>query len=182
MNATNRLVTAQDVWMMGEDACVERVRGVLRERPPAGGQHGGVGGRFVGYLWQYGTETGSGEALSSGTGYILETSPDTLLVPDVAFVKQRHLPPANAPDWFIATPPDVALEVLSPSRRFGELVEKVGIYLTAGVPLVWLALLRERRVAAFSADQLVRGYRSGEILDGGDVLPGFSVPVAEIFE
>jgi Uma2 family endonuclease len=175
------LLTADDVWLMGEDARVELIRGVLRERPAAGGRHGRVGGRFTGFLGRYGEEHDAGRVLSSGTGFVLANSPTTLLVPDVAFVGTRDLPTATDPDWFLETPPRVTIEIHSPSRRFGELVERMGLYLTFGVPLVWLASIFDESVVSFSSGGIIRIYRSGDVLDGGDVLPGFSVPVDEFF-
>ncbi|MEA2525798.1 MAG: hypothetical protein QOF73_3025 [Thermomicrobiales bacterium] len=181
MVAEKRLLTADDVWNMGEDTHVELVRGELREMAAAGGRHGRVGGRFAGELYRYGQDTGSGDVYTSETGFIIERSPTTLLAPDVVFVKTEHLPSATDPIGFFEIPPDVAVEVLSPSQGFGELVEKVAQYLKFGVPLVWVANPADKTIIAFYADGRVRVYRSGDDLDGGDVLPGFRVPVDHFF-
>ncbi len=181
MVAEKRLLTADDVWSMGEDARVELIRGEVRETAAAGGRHGEVGGQFAGYLWNYGQQGRAGRVYTSETGFIVEKSPTTLLVPDLVYIKTEHLPSGSAPVGYFETPPDAVLEVLSPSQSFGELVEKVGQYLTFGVPLVWVARPIDKTITAFFADGRVQVYRAGDVLDGGDVLPGFSAPVEELF-
>jgi Uma2 family endonuclease len=180
MVAERKLVTADDVWQMGEDAHVEVVRGELREKAAAGGRHGEVGGQLGGFLAVYGHLGRTGRVYTSGTSLIVAKSPTTLLVPDLVYIKVEHLPGGAAPIGYLEFPPDAALEVLSPSQRFVELVEKVALYLQVGVPLVWAANPADKTIAAFFADH-VRVYRSGELLDGGDVLPGFSVPIDALF-
>jgi Uma2 family endonuclease len=181
MIAERKLLTADDVWQMGEDAHVEVVRGEVREMPAAGGRHGGIGGEFAGELWLYGRETGSGRVFTSETGIVVSKSPTTLLVPDLLFVKFERLPDPAAMIRFFEIPPDVVLEILSPSQRFADLIEKAAMYLKFGVPLVWLVDPDRKAITALTGDGVVRVYHSGDTLDGGDVLPGFSVPVDRLF-
>ena len=181
MVAERKLVTADDVWKMGEDAHVEVIRGELREVAAAGGRHGRVGGRFAFHLSSYGIQNGVGDTYTSETGFIIEQSPLTLLVPDVVFIKNEHLPEGGEPVGFFKTPPDVVVEVRSPSQTVNEFFEKVDSYLNFGVPLVWAADFEGRTITAFYRTGPVRVYRAGELLDGGDVLPGFSVPVDDFF-
>jgi Uma2 family endonuclease len=179
--AEKKLLTADDVWNLGEDARVELIRGELREVAAAGGRHGEVGGQLAGYLSVYGQHGRVGRVYTSETGFVLEKSPTTLLVPGLAYIKVEHLPSGGAPDWFFETPPDALLETLSPSQRFGELVEKVGLYLKFEVPLVLAAVPEDKTIFAFYGDGRIHVYRAGDVLDGGDVLPGFSVPVDDLF-
>ena len=181
MVAERRLVTEDDIWRMGEDARVEVIRGELREVAAAGGRHGRVGGRFGYHLSAYVIQNGIGDTYTSETGFIIEQSPLTLLVPDVVFIKHEHLPGGIEPIGFFKTPPDVVVEVRSPSQTIREFREKVDWYLTFGVPLVWGADFGARTITAFSLNGHVRVYHSGETLDGGDVLPGFSVVVDDFF-
>lgn len=181
MVAERKLLTADDVWGLGEDAHVELVRGELREVPAAGGLHGGIGGEFAVELGLYGRETKSGRVFIAETGIIVSKSPATLLVPDLFFVKFEHLPDAKLPTRFFEIPPDLVLEILSPSQRFADLVEKAALYLRFGVPLVWLVDPDRKAITAMTADGLVRVYHVGDILDGGEVLSGFSVPVDRLF-
>jgi Uma2 family endonuclease len=181
MVAERKLLTADDVWQMGEDAHVELVRGELREMPAGGLRHGGIGGEFAVELGMYGRETNSGRVFTSETGVIVSQSPTTLLVPDLIYIKSEHLPDPAALLRFAEIPPDVVLEILSPSQRFADLVEKAALYLKFGVPLVWLVDPDRKAITAMTPDGSVRVYHPGDTLDGGDVLPGFSVPVDRLF-
>jgi Uma2 family endonuclease len=152
----------------------------LHEVAAAGGRHGRVGGQFAARLSKYGRETGLGDVYTSGTGFVIAQSPLTLLVPDVVFIKNESLPDKVVPVGFFRTPPDVAVEVRSPSKGFVDLVQKVAAFLRFDVPLVWVADVDRRTVTAFSQKSILV-YDPGEILDGGDVLPGFNVPVDDFF-
>jgi Uma2 family endonuclease len=102
--------------------------------------------------------------------------------PDAAFVLRERLPGVG-PDLrlFVPIPPDIAVEVLSPSDRLGDALAKVAMYLQAGVRLVWLADPDRRTVTVFTPDAPPVTLGTEAILDGGDVLPDLRVPVADIF-
>jgi Uma2 family endonuclease len=82
---------------------------------------------------------------------------------------------------FVPVAPDLAVEVLSPSDRMAEAPSKVTMYLQAGVQLVWLLDPETRTISIFRPDAAPRTLYENDTLDGGDVLPGFSVSVAELF-
>ena len=78
-------------------------------------------------------------------------------------------------------PPDLAVEVISPSDEPGDIARKKDLYRRAGVPLVWWVDPKRRMVAVYRDGELLAELGEGDELDGGDVLPGFRLPVAEIF-
>lgn len=102
--------------------------------------------------------------------------------PDVSFVATDHLPADRDEDgsWPIA--PDLAVEVISPNEEAQDAEQKLDEYLRAGVRLVWVAYLPTRNIWAYRPDGTARRYRAEDTLTGEDVLPGFAVPVAELFE
>ena len=112
----------------------------------------------------------------------MEQAPDSVVAPDIAFIRADRTPPPEKQQEFSHVVPDVVVEVLSPSNTREDLERKLGVYRRAGVPLVWVANTVEETIAAHTPDGRVRLYRVGEDLDGGDVLPGFRVPVAEFFK
>jgi len=181
MSTTTKLITAAELMAMGEDAPYELIRGVLHEVTPTKLVHAIVSGRFAKHLVRYSDKHLSGEVLVGEGGLHLEEHPDTVLVPDVAFIRAERMPPKEERQQFGRVPPDVVVEVRSPSNTTGEIERKVAAYLRAGVPLVWVADTERETVAAHTLDGGVRVYRVGEALDGGEVLPGFRVPVAELF-
>jgi Uma2 family endonuclease len=107
--------------------------------------------------------------------------PDKILIPDLAFVRADRLPPEGE-RWRIAGhAPDLDVEVISPNDSYDMVVENVEWYQQAGVPLVWLVHPRRTAVTVYPLGQSAVILFEGEILDGGEVLPGFALPVAEIF-
>jgi Uma2 family endonuclease len=114
-------------------------------------------------------------------GFVLPTEPEVLLAPDIAFVRRDRLPPRSAWDGFPRLAPDLAVEVVSPRETASEVNDKTLSYLDAGVRLVWVVDPKPRFVAAYTPDGVARILREGDEIDGGDVLPGFSLPVAALF-
>ena len=113
---------------------------------------------------------------------------ETGLVPDVAFVRADRLPPRTSPDYAKAPhlAPDLVAEVSSPDQWRPEMAEKARRYLAAGVRLVWIIWPKRREVDVWRNDvagvhQLVVTLKRGGALDGLDVLPGFSYPLADLF-
>jgi len=103
-------------------------------------------------------------------------------VPDLVFVSQARLPKGNAlRHRYLRTAPDLAIEILSrgqPDERFDR---KIAFYLAHGARLVWIIDPRARTVTVLAPAREPRTLTQADTLDGGDVLPGFSVAVAEIF-
>jgi Uma2 family endonuclease len=112
--------------------------------------------------------------------YQTERGPDTVRRPDVSFL--THARAKGVRDWEIPyLAPDLAVEVLSPSNRAGEMATKIAEYFANGTRLVWLADPKKRTVAVHAPDALPYILGNGEFLDGGDVLPGFRVAVNRLF-
>jgi Uma2 family endonuclease len=100
-------------------------------------------------------------------------------VPDVGFILKSRLPDLPY-EGFAPMPPDLAVEVVSPSDSEKELMHKVADYLAAGV-LVWVLYPKEKEVKVFAPGQPVQTLDINGVLDGGKVLPGFTLPVKNIF-
>ncbi|HKG24823.1 MAG TPA: Uma2 family endonuclease, partial [Thermomicrobiales bacterium] len=175
-------VTIEDYEALGEDAPYELIRGELYEVAATKFIHMAVAGAFATWFGVYSVQTLPGRVLVGEGGFFLETNPDSLIIPDVAFIRaERMPPPKDRRDW-ARIPPDVAVEVKSPSNTRREIERKVEVYLAAGVRLVLVADTDRKTITAHTKDGQVRVYRVGEDLDGGDALPGFRVPVAAFFE
>jgi Uma2 family endonuclease len=114
-------------------------------------------------------------------GYVLRRNPDTVRGPDASFVSSERLAAWEARGPFFEGAPDLAVEVLSPSNTRREIEEKVSEYLAAGGREVWVADPEARRITVHRPDEGPRDLGPDDTLDGGDLLPGFDVPVAELF-
>jgi len=158
----------------------ELVRGVLVVREPAGARHGRIAADVAWRLRTHIEGTDSGDVYAAETGFTLTRDPDTVRAPDVAFVRKERLP-APEPAGFPDLAPDLAVEVLSPGDRPGELLSKVADWLTAGTRLVWV-IDPERRIArVFRADGSEASIQHGQSLDGEDVIPGFVLELDPLF-
>ncbi len=111
----------------------------------------------------------------------LRTNPDTVRMPDVAFVRADRIPPGGVPSTAWDGAPDLAVEVLSPSNRFSEIMERVQDFFDAGTRLMWVIDPDKRNARIFAPDRAMRIAGEDGMLDGEDVLPGFTLPLAQIW-
>jgi Uma2 family endonuclease len=110
-------------------------------------------------------------------GYIL--TDDTILIPDVGYISKVRM--AETPACEVLVAPDLAVEVMSPTDPKRALRAKAERYLQHGTRIVWLFFPATRKVDVYSADGDIEELSMGGILSGGDVLTGFTLPVADIF-
>jgi Uma2 family endonuclease len=160
----------------------ELVRGEFRPLMPNGSEHSEVGVNFVFEMQAYVREHALGRVYGSDGGLILSRNPDTLRAPGASFVRAERVPPRAERKGFFSGAPDLAVEVVSPSTTTREIVEKVEIYLSAGVRLVWVADPVTRSITIHRPQQEMRTIGPDDELDGEDVLPGFRIVVATLFE
>lgn len=167
--------------MPEEDAYrVELVRGrIVRDQLP-GARHGHLTVKLAGWIDVYASERGIGVTLAE-VGFVLSVDPPTVRGPDVAFIAAERLPPEGVPVGFWRTAPDLAVEIVSPSNRAAEIQEKVLEYLAAGSRLVWVVDPATRSVATYRSRKDIRLLTEGDVLEGDDVLPGFRLPISELF-
>lgn len=160
------------------DKPTELVRGRMIVREPPGATHGDIVVNLIVVISQFVRARRLGRVLTE-SAYVLFTDPDTVRGPDISFVRQERMPDP-IPRGFIRFAPDLAIEVLSPSNRPGEVLEKVADYLNAGTPLVWVVDPDRRQARVYRADGTISTMAENEILDGEDVLPGFTCTLSEV--
>lgn len=177
---TTRPMTAIDLEAVPDAARGELIRGEMRPVSPTNPEHFLLTGRLIGPLHTFVGERDLGVVGAEG-GFTLEVGPDTVLAPDVAFVRREAFPPKGQRVGFPRIVPDLVVEILSPSNSATEVNEKVRIYLAAGVRLVWIVDPVAEVVTVYEPDGAARLLRPGEVLDGGGVLPGFSVALDALF-
>lgn len=161
------------------DKRTELVRGVLVVREPAGYRHGEVAMNLATAVHSFVRTHKLGSVLAAETGFKLFSNPDTVRAPDVAFISSDRVP-VPTPTGFAVMSPDLAVEVLSPDDRPGEVLEKVGDWLNAGVRLVWVVDPRRRIARVYRPDGVDSQLSERDALDGEDVLPGLSIPLADV--
>lgn len=176
------LLTADDLFELPDDGLRhELIEGELRTMPPTGGEHGVVTSRLNRRVGDCVERENLGVVCGAETGFRLHDDPDTVRAPDLAFVSHGRIPPAGLPRGFWSGAPDLAAEVISPNDTYAEVDVKVADWLAAGTRLVWVLNPRRRTVAVHRPDGKIQSLSPGDELDGGEVLPGFSCPVADLF-
>jgi Uma2 family endonuclease len=174
-------ITAQELSQLPPGSRYALVRGELRTMPPAGGEHGGIAMHVGASLYQAVTTQNLGHVFAAETGFLLATNPDTVLAPDAAFVRSERLPQLADVAGFIPGAPDLAVEVISPSDTYNEVEEKVALWLQHGTRMVVTVNPRRRRVTVYRPDRPVRFLSEQDTLSGDDVVPGWSIPVRDLF-
>ncbi len=154
--------------------------GELLRISPTSIRHGRFAIRFGGRLERFVAENGIDGIVGTEIGFLVARDPDTVLAPDIAFIRTDRLPPDADLDSFAPVAPDLAIEIVSPSDRGSEVLEKALLYLNAGTHLVWVLLPRRETVMVYGPDRVGHILTGDDILDGGDVLPGFRIRVADI--
>ncbi len=160
----------------------ELVAGELRVVTPAGSRRGQAGERLGVLLRTHVLRHGLGAVFLADTGFHLTTEPDTVLAPDVSFVRAERVPATGvATGWFPGAP-DLAVEVLSPTDRILAVEDEVTAYLEAGGRAVWVVNPKHHRVTVHAPGATPCVLGLDDRLDGGAVVPGFGCAVREIFE
>jgi Uma2 family endonuclease len=180
MATTEHVTTAEQLLSARGLGRCELVRGELFMMSPAGAEHGRIVVRVTVPLGRFVQEHALGTVFGAETGFQIARDPDTVRAPDVAFVRTERIGDDLGPGFFQG-PPDLAVEVLSPDDRAGEVLAKVQDWLDSGCRCVWVADPRARSVSVCRNRSQIVVLREPDALEGGDLLPGFSLPVAEIF-
>lgn len=181
-------MTVEDLAALVDDGWqYELVEGRLVRMPPSGGEASNIAMRLAIRLGAYVEDHRLGELTGEQGGYDFSAlgQPNTELAPDVAFVRTDRLPERASPAYSKAWPlaPDLVVEVASPTQYRPGMAAKARRYLAAGVPLVWIIWPRRQQVDVWRQDDTQPSATLGiaDVLDGLDVAPGFTYPVAALF-
>lgn len=179
---TTRQVTADELLLMPKDEVrYELVRGELRTMAPAGFEHGVVIAKLTWRFAQHVETNNLGVVRGAETGFKIATNPDTVRAPDIAFVRRERIPENGITKKFWPGAPDLAVEVVSPGDTIEEVDEKVEDWLKAGALAVWIVSPKGRSVTVYRSLTDIKTLSRNDVLEGQEVVPGFSCKVAEIF-
>ena len=178
-----RLLTADDLLRLySEGIRGELIRGELHEKMSTGGEHGETVMILGAALINFARPSRLGRIAGSDSGVLLERDPDTVREPDLAFFSADTIPVGLRVPGYYEAIPDIVGEVVSPSDTAREIDDKARMWLSYGVPLVWVIYPNTRTVAVYTQDGGVTVLDDEGVLDGGDVLPGFTCNIADIFD
>lgn len=158
----------------------ELVRGKLICMAPSSSRPSIVAMRAAVRIGSFIDQHGLGIYGGADWGMRLASNPDTVRAPDFGFIRAERVLPEGIPAGFWPGGPDLAVEVLSPSDRFAAVMERVQDYLDAGTRLVWAIDPESRHAAVFRPAGPVTWVDENGVLDGEDILPGFSLPLRDV--
>ncbi len=182
MVTTTKTMTADDLFRMPEDgSCYELVRGELKKMSPPGSQHGRITNNVSFFLTQYVRNKNLGTVYTAETGFKIASNPDTVRAPDVAYVNQEWFQRVGDIVGYWPGAPDLAVEVISPNDIFTEVEEKIFEWLEAGTKLVIVVNPPKKIVTVYRSRTDIAMLTENDILDAGDVVPGWSVAIKDIF-
>ncbi len=178
---TKTASTVRDLELMPDDDSVqvELDEGELVTMPPAGEEHGFVELDLARRIANHVKQHSLGRVYGADTGFILKN--DTMRAPDISFVRKDRVAEIKS-KGFAKGAPDLAVEIFSPSDSVPQLMRKVHQYLKAGCHVVWVVYPDSREVHVLEANGADRILNDADNLEAPDLLPGFSIKVAEIFE
>lgn len=136
-----------------------------------------IASRINGYIFVYLSKHDIGHLTGADGGYMVSGE---RYIPDVAFISYARQPELSTVEGYVPNAPDLAVEVLSRGNTDEELTIKVANYLAAGT-VVWMVKPVEKRVVVFAPGSPARTLGINDTLDGGAVLPGFTLAVKAIF-
>lgn len=155
--------------------------GDLRRMRFADAEHGCVAARIGSAIGGHVCDMHLGRTFATGTGFAIARDPDTVLAPDVAFVRTDRLPPKGSPGFFPGAP-DLAVEVLSPDDTRRKVAIKVAAWLEHGTREVWVVDPKRRTLTVHTADSAPITLHHDATLHDSAVLPGFTLALAELFD
>ena len=157
----------------------ELVKGELLTMSPAGEEHGIISANVFYALSHYVRSRNLGVVYASDTGFLLETDPDTVLAPDVAFIRRGRV--GKPTKRFRSGAPDLVVEVISPNDSKNKVEKKTAQWLQLGALVVWLVDPQAQTVDVRLVSGEQRLLSGQDELTAGELIPGFRLPVSEIF-
>ena len=182
MASPSLLAEHETVLTVQDEPLYEVVNGQRVDLPPMSAYATWIAARLHGRLWPY-TEKGLGTSVTEML-FVLVAEHDLRRRPDVAFVSTARWPLDRAlpetGDWEVV--PDLAVEVISPNDVFKDVLAKVREYFHYGVQVVWVVAPEERQVYVYDSPTHVRILTGQDELTGGEVVPGFRMPLGHLLQ
>ena len=182
-SAITKLLTAEDLLRLsGQGVKGELIRGVLCETVSVGKVHSFIAGNMIAPLHTHVKRHRLGRVGGTDGGVLIQRDPDTVREPDIFYVSAGRLPLGGLSDGYLEVTPELVVEIVSPNDTQQSVNDKTTMWLAHGVSMA---------VEVYPAERAVMVHRTGvpavtltgdDALHGGEVLPGFTLPLSEIFD
>lgn len=185
MEVRERLYTADEFWALADqlpdDKQFELIEGEIVEVPSSSLENAYIATEIAALLREYVKLHRLGRVFGADGGYTL--NPRNMRIPDVSFVSKERMPEITSNREIFA--PDLAVEVISASETPPRIHKKTALYLQSGVRQVWNVYPEEKVVEVWwlsvGGEITYKSLGMEEQLEGGDIVPGFTLPIAAIF-
>ncbi|MBK8988860.1 MAG: Uma2 family endonuclease [Chloroflexi bacterium] len=177
---TDALITGEELLEMGDMGPCELVEGRIVPMSPTKIQHGRFEYKLARLLGDFVAENNLGEIMVGEVGIYVQRDPDTIRAADILFISHERLAQAS-PNSFLDVPPELVVEILSPSDRWNDVRRKLREYFAAGVNVVLIIEPDEQTVSVYRAPTALQELTGTAVLTLDDILPGFRCVVADLF-
>jgi Uma2 family endonuclease len=174
------LLTGEELFRRSDLGPCELVNGRIVPMTPTGHVHGGIEARLAGRLLAWAEAGAGGEVMVGEVGVYVRRHPDTVRAADVLWISEERIRRLQG-SGYLDVAPELAVEILSPDDRWSDVTAKIADYFGAGVSRVWIVDPKLRRVFAYHSQHESRTCEEGQLLADPELLPGFSLPVTDLF-
>lgn len=176
------LLTGDELLRLPHLNPCELVNGRIVRMTPTNPEHGRIEVTLAVALETFVRTHNLGTVMAGEVGIFTTRDPDTVRAADILFLSHEREALRTRRRGFLDVAPDLIVEVLSPEDRPGEMQQKLSEYFAIGVRLVWVVDPARRTVRAYRGLDDVRSLNVADVLTGEEVLTGFTMPVAAVFE
>jgi Uma2 family endonuclease len=175
-----RMITGEELFAMGDIGPAELVRGEVVRQMPTGHSHGIIESLITFFLTHFVRQHRSGHVMNGEVGIYIQRNPDTVRAADVAFISNERYQQVQSPSY-LDVAPELVVEIMSPSDSWSDVHEKLADYFVAGVTTIWVVDPQLEQIHIYRALDEVTLLTKADELTGGEILPGFQVPLTDVF-
>ena len=177
------VLTAEDFDRISQDGIRrELLYGNLFDTPPLDDKHKNAAGNIESALRGYVLPRQLGWVRGMGTGVLIERNPDTIKAPNIFYAPFADFPYALGTEKYIEAVPAWVCQIITPEDYQCTVFDRTSFWIRHGVKVVVEVYPAERAVMLHRKDVPFVTLTGDDALDGGDVLPGFNLPLSEIFD
>ncbi len=176
-----KLITGEELYRMPDVGRCELIEGRLVMMSPTGKKHGTIEVNITTLLKIYAKTQSQGKVQGGEIGIYIRRDPDTVRGADALYISNERYAQSKS-ESFLDVAPELIVEVLSPDDRWSEVTCKLEDYFSIGVVCVWVVEPATHSVFAYRSLTNLRRYVEADTITEEDILPGFALPVAEIFQ
>jgi Uma2 family endonuclease len=182
VETTDRLISGEELFHMTDVGRCELVKGKIKDMPPATGHsHGRLEFRIAQRLGDFLRKQDVGEVMVGEVGIYTEHDPDSVRAADALFISHDRFGQGQS-EGYLDVPPELVVEIMSPSNSWEEMRRKLKEYFDVGVDTVWVVEPSNRAVQVYRGIDDVQTLEEGDTLTGDGPLDGLTIHVDTLFE